>query len=158
MGTEATRPVTAPARRRGGLLRNTGGWRVLLARLLVNAVVLALVILILPGIELTGGYRVLDLLVLAALLGLLNAFVKPLLQLLALPFLIESFGLVVVLMNTVILWLLDVLDLGLLEIDGFLWALAGGALLGLFSFLLDNLFGLVPPIVDDQADAGEGSS
>ena len=53
--------------------------------------------------------KVLAWLVVSAVFGLLITFVKPLVQLLLLPLIFVSFGLVLVLINTIVIWLLSVI-------------------------------------------------
>ena len=132
--------------------------RVALVRVPVNAAAVALTAFVLSGIHVTTSRPVLGYLVIGAVFGLLNAFVKPALQYVALPLLLESFGLVVVLVDVLVFWLLDKLFPRILHVDGFWWMLAGGALLGLISFLLDNLMGLTPPIVDDRPERRTGAA
>jgi putative membrane protein len=122
----------------------------------VNALALALVVLILPGIEDYAAHPLLGYLFLGALFGLLNAFVKPAIQFVALPLLLGSMGLVVVLVDVLVFWLLERLT-PLLRTTGPLWArplwvVLAGVLLGLLSGVLDNILGLVPPLLSDQPD------
>ena len=126
-------------------------WRVLIGRVLVNALALALVVLVLPGVHESTGHPVLGYLVLGALFGLINAFFKPAIEFVALPFLLGSVGLVVILVDVAVFWTLDSLT-SLLHTDGALWVVAAGGLLGLLSYLLDNVVGLVPPIVPDHRE------
>ena len=131
-------------------------WRVTAGRVVVNAVALALVVAILPGIQEYAAHPVLGYLFLGAVFGLLNAFLKPAIQFLAFPLLLGSMGLVVVLVDVLVFWLLTRLT-PLLRTTGPLWArplwvLLAGVLLGLLSGVLDNILGLVPPISSDQPD------
>lgn len=132
--------------------------RVALVRVPVNAAAVALTVFVLSGVHVTASRTVIGYLVIGAVFGLLNAFVKPALQYVALPLLLESFGLVVVLVDVLVFWLLDKLFPRILHVDGFWWLLAGGALLGLLSFVLDNLIGLTPPIVDDRPERRAGAA
>ena len=129
-----------------------------LVRVPVNGGAVALTAFLLDGIHVTTSRPVLGYLVIGAVFGLLNAFVKPGLQYVALPLLLESFGFVVVLVDILVFWLLDLLFPRILQVDGLWWYIAGGALLGLFSFILDNLLGLTPPIVDDRPERRAGAA
>ena len=124
--------------------------RVALVRVPANALAVALTVAILPRIHVTASRPVLGYLVIAVVFGLLNAFVKPVLQYVALPLLLESFGLVVILVDMLLFWLLDLFFPHTLHVDGFWGYLTGGVLLGLLSFVIDNLLGLTPPIVNDR--------
>jgi uncharacterized membrane protein YvlD (DUF360 family) len=55
-------------------------WRVTVGRIVVNALAVALVVLVLPGVKEYSHHPLVGFLVLGALFGLLNAFVKPLIQ------------------------------------------------------------------------------
>lgn len=126
-------------------------WRVVVGRVVVNALALALVVLLLPGVHETTGHPVLGYLVLGALFGLLNAFIKPAIEFVALPLLLGSVGLVVIVVDVAMFWVLDSLT-SLLTTDGAPWVIGAGVLLGLLSYLFDNVFGLVPPIVPDHRE------
>lgn len=140
----------------GGRLRfSRFNWRALLVRLLSNAVVIGLLILVLPGFELTSDHRLLAVLWLALLFGVLSALVRPVLEFLLLPYLLQTFGLVVVLINVILLALLDLSDQ--LDITSLLALLAGAVLAGVIGFFTENLLGLTQPILPDdvaRADAG----
>jgi putative membrane protein len=120
----------------------------MIMRVLVNGVAIAITVLLLPGIQVVD-HTLLTYLILAIALGLLNAFVKPLVQILTLPFVFVTFGLVIVIINAAVLLLLEWLLPDLLSISGLVGALAGGALLGFLGIVLENLLGMTPPILDD---------
>jgi putative membrane protein len=126
-------------------------WRVTAGRVLVNALAVALVVLILPGVKEYADHPLLGYLLLGALFGLLNAFVKPAIQFVALPLLLGSMGLVLILINILVFWILEQLT-PLLGSSGFDWVALAGVLLGLLTGVLDNLLGLVPPILSDRPE------
>jgi putative membrane protein len=121
--------------------------RPLLLRFIVSAVCLALTVILVPNVFFSGDYRVLSWFGISAVFGLLMAFVKPLLQLLLLPLIFVSYGIVVVLINTIIIWLLTLLFPERFHVVHFLWALLAGLVSGLLITLLENAFGLSPPII-----------
>jgi len=123
--------------------------RVAAVRTLTNAAALAIAAQILPGIHVRSAYPLLGLLAIAVVFGLLNAFVKPLIHLVALPLLLGSLGLVLVLVDALILWLLDLVFPSLFSIDSIGWLFAAAAVVGVLSFFFDGALGLAPPIVDD---------
>ena len=135
---------------------NRLSWRVTLVQFLANAIVLGLVIGLLPGFELHARHPFVAILWLAVVLGVLTALVRPLLEFMLLPYLLQSLGLVVIVIDAALLALLGLTST--LEIDGF-WALVAGAVLaGVLGFVLDGLLGLTPPVVDDatvRAERGE---
>ena len=126
-------------------------WRILLVRILVNAVAL-LVISVLPDIHFVEP-TILRILFVALILGVLNAFIKPIIQFLTLRFIFITFGFAVVIINTIILLLLNIVVPGFFVVDSLLWALIGGALMGFLAAFLENLFGLQVPLLPDAAGA-----
>ncbi|HSK25793.1 MAG TPA: phage holin family protein [Jiangellales bacterium] len=116
----------------------------LVLRVLVNALALAAAVWVVPGIELGGADdadRALTLLVVAVVFGLVNAFVKPLTQLLALPLYVLTLGLVAFVVNALMLlltaWLAGLADLPF-EVDGFWSALLGALVVGFVSWLVGS--------------------
>ena len=82
-----------------------------------------------------------DLFIAAFLLGILNAFLRPLLFLIALPLLIRTLGLFMVVINGFLLYLVHGLMGSRFHIDGFGWAMLASILIGLISFPLNLLTG-----------------
>ena len=107
----------------------------LLVRWLLNALALAVVAAVVPGIHADG---VAPTLIAALVLGILNAIVRPILLLLTLPINILTLGLFTFVINAVMLLLTGSLVRGF-TVDGFGAALLGALVLSLASFLL-NLF------------------
>jgi putative membrane protein len=74
------------------------------------------------GFEFTGEWW--QFLIAAAIVGLANAIVKPIIKLLSLPLVLLTFGLFLLVVNALVLqfavWLSGVFDLGLTS-DGFFW-------------------------------------
>ena len=128
-------------------------WRVAILRVVVNGLVLLLVVLIIPGIQAGSGaltdYTWLNVLIVGAVMGVLNAVVRPLVQLLILPLLFVSYGLILIVIDTVILYVLAWLMPNVLHIDNVFAGLAGGALIWLFSTVLEGVLGMTPPLLDD---------
>lgn len=60
-----------------------------------------------PGVELTGGLKVL--LMVGGILGLINYFVKPLLRVITFPIRILTLGIFSWIINMAIIWVVDVL-------------------------------------------------
>jgi putative membrane protein len=119
----------------------------MLVRIFVNALAL-LVISILPDIYFVEP-TVLRILFLALILGILNAFVKPIIQFLTLRFIFITFGFAIVIINTIILLLLNIIVSGMFAVDSILWAIIGGALMGLVAGFFENLLGLQIPILPE---------
>jgi putative membrane protein len=125
-------------------------WRFLLVRILVNAIALAITAAITPKIYFVDK-SVWSWLLMALMLGVLNALLKPLLQFLTLPFIFVTYGLVIVVVNALILLLLSFVFPARFAVDNLLWALVGGLVLGLLSSFLESLLGLTMPIVPDES-------
>jgi ubiquinone biosynthesis protein len=86
---------------------------------------------------------------LAAVFGVLSALARPALEFLLLPYVLQSLGLVVVVMNAVLLALLALTRT--LEIRGVVALVAGAVVAGVIGFVLDSVLGLTPPVVDDPS-------
>jgi len=124
-------------------------WKILLMRILVNSLALVLIGFLIPKVYFVDKTLV-SVLITAAVLGLLNAFIKPLLLFLTAQLFFATYGLLVIVINTALLYLLKWLLPARFAVDGFLWALVAGLLLGLLTSALENLFGLTPPIVPEE--------
>ena len=57
----------------------------------------------------------------------------------------------VVLINTCVLWLLDLIFPTRFQVESLIWALVAGAVSGALVGLLENVLGLAPPIVEDES-------
>jgi putative membrane protein len=117
----------------------------LLMRLLVNAIAVGVAAWLLTDISISGASttrRVITLLVVAAIFGLVNAFVKPLATLLSLPFIVLTLGLLIFVINALMLlltsWISDGLDIPFV-VDGFGTALLGALIITVVSWLV-NVF------------------
>jgi putative membrane protein len=121
--------------------------RPVLVRWIVSALCLFLTVLIVPHVFFSGDFPVLSWLIISAVFALLTTFVKPLVQLVLLPLIFVSYGLVIVLINTLVIWFLSIIFPDRFHVDHILWALVAGLVSGLLIGLLENLFGLTPPIV-----------
>lgn len=132
-------------------------WRLALIRLLASGLAVTVTVLIVPGLKL-AEWRWGTFLVVGLIFGLLNALVKPVLQFLVLRFIFSTYGLVVVLINTFLLWALDRLTDGLVDITGILAALLGGLGVGVFGLFFETILGANPPILDTRTIAAEGGT
>src|SRR5215210_3119731 len=108
--------------------------------LVTNAIALAVATWLFDGIRFSGPSRgqaefeekLLPLLVVALILGIVTAIVKPVLTLLSLPLVIITVGLFLLVINAFMLqltsWMADKLDIGF-HVDGFLTAVGGAVVL-----------------------------
>lgn len=110
-------------------------------RILKSWLLIALGVLIASNVF--GGIRYTDtsaLIVAVILLSLCNVFLKPLLMLFALPFIILTFGLGIWLINALLFLLVGNLVDGF-AVDSFGYALAGALIVSLTGFAANVLFG-----------------
>lgn len=128
---------------------NNLNWKILLIRLLVNAIAIILVAILMPNIYFVQ-FSLINVLIIGLVLGLLNAFLKPVLMFLTAQFFFATFGLMVILINTLFLYLIARWFPQILVVHGLIWAFIGGAVLGLVSNTLENLLGVYPPIVPED--------
>jgi putative membrane protein len=82
-----------------------------------------------------------DLFMASLLLGILNAFVRPILMLIALPLLIFTLGLFTFVINALLLCLVSTMMKPNFEVDTFGYAFAGAAIISIVSIALNILTG-----------------
>lgn len=128
-------------------------WRLMLVQVAANALALGLTTLLLPGVRFQAERPLVALLAGGFIFGLLNAFIRPVLQFIMFRFLFITFGLVLVVINFFMLRILARLTPGWFDSDNMLWTLAAAVLIGLFGVFFETLLGLRPPLRDDRPDA-----
>ncbi|MFM6962784.1 MAG: phage holin family protein [Micrococcales bacterium] len=131
-----------------------------LVNTLINAVGLWLVTTIVPPIKLApygGGntwFVILSYLLVAAIFGLVHAVIGPVIKVLSFPLYILTFGLINLVINGALLlfvaWLSQLIGSPIFSIDGFTheglaitslgWAILGGLILSVLSFIGRKLF------------------
>jgi putative membrane protein len=111
--------------------------RGLIIRWLVSALALWLTSALVPGIEVRSGGA---LLAAAAMIGILNAFVRPVIVLLTLPLTVLTLGLFVLVINAAMLKIASDLVPGFI-VRGWFAAFAGWLLLSFFTVLINVLIG-----------------
>ncbi len=110
---------------------------VFLAHLFITAALLLLVANLVSGVRVGGwGPAFLG----AIVLGLVNAFVRPLMVLLTLPLTLLTFGLFLLVVNAFVLWLVAALVPGI-QVRGFGPAFFGSLLLTLLNLAVAALIG-----------------
>jgi len=82
-----------------------------------------------------------DLIIASLLLGILNAFVRPILMLLALPLLIFTLGLFTFVINALLLYFVGVLMGPYFQVDSFGFAFLGALIISVVSIALNILTG-----------------
>jgi putative membrane protein len=111
--------------------------RGLIVRWIVSALALWLTSNVVSGIQVRSFGA---LLAAAAMIGIINAFVRPIVVLLTLPLSVVTFGLFVLVVNAAMLVLASAFVPGF-EVHGFWAALFGWLLLSLFTFAINVLIG-----------------
>lgn len=111
-------------------------------RILVNAAGLWVATRLVTGISIGGGPQesyALTLLVVAAVFGVVNAVIRPVVRLLALPLFILTLGLITFVINALMLvlteWILQSSDLSFV-VDGFTSALLGSVVVSIVSWVM----------------------
>lgn len=119
------------------------------ARVLVTAAALAVAAWLIDGIRFTGPRhgmdeiqeKVLPLLLVALILSLINSFVRPILTFLAIPFIIVTLGLFLLVINAAMLLLTselaDALDIGF-RVTSFWPAVGGAIVITVVTWILDG--------------------
>jgi ubiquinone biosynthesis protein len=123
--------------------------RVVVVRFIMDLVFVTVVLAFMPGFRTNLEGSLVSMALLAVIYGLLNVFVRPVLDLLLMPFLVQTYGLVVVIVDVAIFGLLVLLS-GSLDASSVWQVLVGGLLLGVLRVVGMGFLGLTPPIVYDQ--------
>ena len=125
----------------------------ILLRLAITALAFIVTAWLLDGMELSGGFF--GALWVALLFGIVNTFVGTLVRLLTLPFILLTFGLLLVLINAGMLALTDAIT-DHLTIDEFWWTTIWAAiLLSIITLVLDVIVGAFLGKADDTRRAVE---
>lgn len=114
----------------------------LLIRWIITGSSLFVAAWIVPGIRVAGdGWTVFA--VMAVILGLVNAIVRPVLTLLSCPLIVLTLGLFVLVINGITLWLASALAVSWFHVgfyvDGFWAAFLGGLIVSIVSVVLTGL-------------------
>ena len=107
----------------------------LIVRLAINVLALLVVEYLVPGFELTSYQSAI---VAAIVIGVTNTFIRPILQLIALPISLLTFGISAFLINVFLLWGIAYVVPGF-EITSFLTAVIAAIVLSLVSWFLHKL-------------------
>jgi putative membrane protein len=106
-----------------------------LLRLLLNGVAIIVAAWFIPGVSLTG---LVPALIAGAILGFVNALIRPVLLLLTFPFTLITLGLFIFVVNAICFALTAAVVPGF-EISGFFAAFFGAIIVSLVSWLLNAL-------------------
>jgi putative membrane protein len=120
--------------------------------LVTTAVAVAVATLFIKGIYFTGPtygqeeiqHKLVPLLLVALILGVVTSFVKPVLTILSIPFIIVTLGLFLLVINAAMLkltsWLADKLDIGF-HVEGFWPAVGGAIVITVVTWIVDGVIG-----------------
>ena len=117
-----------------------------ITRWFVMTVAVAVTVLLLPGMEVVGNPPALGIAAFALFMALINASIKPVVHMIALPFSVLSFGIVSLIINWLFMrlasWLaISLFDVGV-NVRGFWWSV-------LASIIISIVSGIVSAIVGD---------
>lgn len=115
--------------------------RAIVIRWLIMTVAILLTAYLLTGIRVSGFFSALAA---AAILGILNTFLKPILIILTLPITVITLGLFTFVLNALLLLMVSGVISGF-QVAGFGWALLGAFLISVVSWILSTF-------ISDQED------
>lgn len=107
----------------------------LLLKIIISAIAVIISAYILPGVHVEGFFAAV---VVAVVLALLNAFLKPLLVFFTIPVTVFTLGLFLLVINAAIIMLTSNIVKGF-TVDGFWWALLFSVILSVITSLLEAL-------------------
>jgi putative membrane protein len=123
-----------------------------LSWLVTTAIAVAVAAWLIDGIRFTGPRqwpdefteKIVPLLLVALILGVVTSFVKPVLTILSIPFIIVTLGLFLLVINAAMLrltsWLADELDIGF-TVTGWWPAIGGAIVITLTTWVVDGVIG-----------------
>lgn len=108
-----------------------------LLRWLINTIALMVAVILVPGIVYSGGWW--GILIVGVIFGLVNAYIRPLIQIFTLPLLVLTLGLFTLIINAMMLgitsWLSGRFSLGF-SVAGFKAAFLGALIISIVSMFL----------------------
>ncbi len=114
---------------------HTGGIMYFIIRLLINVVAILIIAYLVPRVIQVDS--LIAALVAAFLLGVVNTFIRPLVVLFTFPITVVTFGLFLLVINGLLLWLVSAIVRGF-QVNGFLGALIGSVLISIVSWILSR--------------------
>jgi len=105
----------------------------------INTFAVLVAVKIVPGIHISPASPYAAPIFTALILGILNAFIRPILMLMALPLVIFTLGLFTLVINALLLYLVAVLLPNYFQVDTFWAAFLGAVIIGIVS-VIANLF------------------
>src|ERR1044071_3397627 len=111
---------------------------------IINTLAVLIAVYVVPGIRFkdqTSGDQLIAALMTALVLGVLNAFIRPILMLFALPVIVFTLGLFMLVINGLLLYLVGIVLKEHFEVAGFGSAVLGALVISIVSVLLNSLTG-----------------
>ena len=108
-------------------------------RLIINMIALVIAANLINGINVNEEFGAL--LVVALILGIVNALVKPILTLMTCPAVILTLGLFLLVINAFVLQITAWLSGGRMDVDGFGAAFLGGIVMSITNMVLEGITG-----------------
>ena len=146
-GVDAVGSVPQISASRAWVRAQATNWRLYLVRFLCAGLAVVVTVALIPGLRFQG-WQWGQFTQIAVVFGLLNMTIKPLLQFLSLRFIFNTYGLVVVLINTLLLFLLGMILPDLVNAARPTAVLAGGLLVGVLGLVFETILGANPPVLD----------
>jgi putative membrane protein len=113
---------------------------------LITAVAVAAAVWLVPGIDIIGPNSTISIAILAIIFAFLNAFIKPILQIISLPITILTLGIFGLIVNTLVLYIAAWFGNGLFDtgflIDNFGSALLASIVISLVTVILNAITGV----------------
>ncbi len=127
--------------------------RVTLTRFALGGILVAIIVAVLPSVSADLQRPLRAVLIVALIYALLDAYVRPVLSVLLMPFVVQSYGLALVAVDVLLFTLLLVLSGPLVDLvddplfgSGLVTIIIGGLLLGILRLAAEGLLGLTPPV------------
>ena len=118
----------------------------LIGRVLINAIAIAVAAALIPGISyghMAYGYgdadKWISLALTALVLGVVNAFVRPIISMIAMPITCLTLGLFQLVVAGLMLLLVSAIPALGFQVDGIITAIIGAIVIGLFGFVVSRI-------------------
>ena len=128
-------------------------------RILVNAIALAITVILTPGLDVQPIMP--DLMTISAtyvvigtIFGLINSLIRPLVLLFTAKLLVRTMGIFALVINAFLFWLMSVIapEAFIVEDPRWLWIIFGSVIMALVIFLMEALFGLDKPAFHSETE------
>jgi putative membrane protein len=112
----------------------------LVLRLLVNALSIAVIARILPGITVEDN-SILTFIIIGLVFGVVNALVKPIIALLTCPLVILTLGFFILVLNGLMLLLTSAIMGSTFQVEGLGTAILGGIIVSIINMVMEGMTG-----------------